>query len=169
MVGVNAQGLTTVARQRLSSLSIWRRGRIECGLGICRFIEVCLRLQRDRGLLLVWFLPLTTLLVSRANKATTEAVVAYLKGISSGSMREIPLLSAWDYWRGLMWGNLHSGRASSHFFFRLLHVIHPVLVRLLKFLLRFLGSDWVDMSLWSLPYGLYEVFADLSSSGLDCS
>jgi hypothetical protein len=36
--------------------------------------------------------------------------------------------------------DLHSGFCSSHFFFRFRHVKQPVLVRLLKFLFRFLGS-----------------------------
>lgn len=37
--------------------------------------------------------------------------------------------------------NLHSGFCSSHFFFLLRHVRHPVFVRLLKFLFLFLASD----------------------------
>ena len=42
--------------------------------------------------------------------------------------------------------NLHSGFCSSHFFFLLRHVRHPVLVRLLKFRFLFLASDWIRPS-----------------------
>jgi hypothetical protein len=62
------------------------------------------------------------------------------------------------------WRHLHSGLFSSHFFLRRRHVMHPVLVRLLKFLFRFFGSDCADISRLSFPYPLYGL-ADLSSSG----
>ena len=73
--------------------------------------------------------------------ASTETIIAYLKA------------SAQDNPGGSRDGGLlHCGRASSHFFFRLLHVTHPVLVRWLKGLLCNLGPASVDACLRSLPY-----------------
>jgi hypothetical protein len=60
-------------------------------------------------------------------------------------------VSTWTN-RSLNQYHSHSGRVSSHFFFRLRQVIHPVFVRLLKFLFRFFGSDCADNSLRSLGY-----------------
>lgn len=84
--------------------------------------------------------------VSGTKKSTTNAVAAcavpmlvlrWTEGVNRGNRKN---------------GGLHSGFCSSHFFFRLRHVKQPVLVRLLKFRFRFLGSCWMTESdLCSFP------------------
>lgn len=71
-------------------------------------------------------------------------------------------------WDGDAGRSSHSGFCSSHFFLRFRHVRQPVLVRLLKLRLRFLGSCWrMESPLWSDPYEPPYMFNDRSSvSGL---
>lgn len=56
----------------------------------------------------------------------------------------------------LRYSDLHSGRPSSHFFLRFLHVMHAVLVRLINSFLR-MGWDWINIWLRSLLYRQCEV------------
>jgi hypothetical protein len=69
----------------------------------------------------------------------------------------------------LCYEHSHSGRFSSHFFLRLLQVIHPLLVRLPTFIFGFFGSDCTDFSLLSFSSPVEGLPVLSSSPGLVCS
>lgn len=94
-------------------------------------------LKRDGLLSISWFLPGISHGISLAHKSTPQAVITY----------QILVNKRFLDVRLSRWLSLHSGCCSSHFFFLLLHVMHPVLVRLLKTLFLRLRSRSTELRL----------------------